>query len=121
MSKVLNPIKRSGLLTAAGLLALGVVTVIIGGRCLLHDLFGIICPGCGIGRACRLLLRFEFVRAWQFNPCVYLLPVIWLSSLWNFAPFRRKRLNRILWCAVIAYFVLFTVLRYTGAVPVPFS
>lgn len=34
---------------------------------------GVICPGCGITRACLSLARGEFAGAWSYHPFAYLL------------------------------------------------
>jgi hypothetical protein len=50
-------------------------------RCLLHELTGWSCPGCGTLRAMHQLSHGHFAAAWKLNPLtVCLLPVaLWLG------------------------------------------
>jgi len=49
--------------------------------CALHEMTGLLCPGCGTLRAMHQLSHGNFAAAWRFNPlAVMLLPVgCWLA------------------------------------------
>lgn len=50
--------------------------------CLIHNLFGKECPGCGMTRALFSLLHFDFAAAWSYNPMVYIVaPLLLLLYL----------------------------------------
>lgn len=40
--------------------------------CLFKVIFHTHCPGCGITTAATHLVRFEFLKAWNSNPLIYL-------------------------------------------------
>lgn len=50
-------------------------THFFGHACPINLLFGVPCPGCGLTRACLLLLRGDFVGAFRMHPLVYVLPI----------------------------------------------
>ena len=51
--------------------------------CLVHNLFGVECWGCGMTRALYSVAHFEFAQAWQYNRAVVivapLLVYIWIK------------------------------------------
>ena len=67
--------------------------------CLVYDLTGFYCPGCGAGRACYSILHGEWYQAFRYNPLlVILLPwitlylILWAGDwVWN----KRHRIDRI--------------------------
>lgn len=44
--------------------------------CVFLHFFGIPCPGCGMTRALRALLRLDFAAAFAYNPLIYALPYV---------------------------------------------
>ncbi len=86
-------------------------------RCVLHEVTGLHCPGCGMTRATHAALQGDFPRAFRFNPLgVILLPIALLAlvpSVWRWVygkpplPERRwGRLGTLLAVVVIAFGVL---------------
>lgn len=50
--------------------------------CLIHNLFGRACPGCGMTRALFSLLHLDFAAAWSYNPTAFLVaPLLLLVYL----------------------------------------
>lgn len=75
--------------------------------CPLKFFFGLSCAGCGMTRAVVALFHGDFSLAWHFHPLVFLLPVLLLGF------FLRKRFSKkFLTVAVVAVFVLFTVVFF---------
>lgn len=69
-----------GLIFAGGLLllhALGLDWIAQGGPCSIYRLTGWYCPGCGGTRACKALLRGEFLTSLYYHPAVLYLAA-WL-------------------------------------------
>jgi hypothetical protein len=48
-----------------------------GSLCAWYNLFGFICPGCGITRAFTNFMHLDFVRAYMYNPMLTLLLAPW--------------------------------------------
>ena len=44
--------------------------------CVFLYFLGIPCPGCGMTRALRALLRLDFVAAFTYNPLIFALPYV---------------------------------------------
>ncbi len=44
--------------------------------CLFRHFTGVICPGCGMGRALYACLCFDFKTAFQYHPMVFSLPLL---------------------------------------------
>ena len=53
--------------------------------CLVHEITGFFCPGCGITRMFFSLLELNFYQAFRFNPLVFILitlgVIYWLIKL----------------------------------------
>ena len=46
--------------------------------CLLFDITGLYCPGCGITRAAMALSRLEFYQSFRYNSMLFIVPPILL-------------------------------------------
>lgn len=65
-------------------------------RCGFHVITGLPCPACGATRSVVALLHGDFVRAWQFNPIVFLvIAAVFAFDLYALAvlPLRGPRLR----------------------------
>ena len=74
-----NWILRAVLLTlglGAYFLLTGMWLTKTGIGCVFLYLFGIPCPGCGMTRALRSLLRLDLVSAFRFHPLVFAMPYV---------------------------------------------
>jgi hypothetical protein len=62
--------------------------------CLSRVFFDVSCYGCGMARALKHLVFFDFISAWEFNKLAFaVLPII--SWLWIIEVFRvRKKLKK---------------------------
>lgn len=58
------------------LLFLGIAAFYTLVGCPSRVLFGFACPGCGMTRALEALLKLDFLRAAEYHPLVFLLPVV---------------------------------------------
>lgn len=57
--------------------------------CLFRCLTDLVCPGCGMTRACLAIVRGEFDAAWNYHPFSFFL--LGLAILTAFFPYRLKR------------------------------
>ena len=82
--------RRNLLLAGIGVLAgVAVYSVLssygMGIPCLFHRVTGLLCPGCGNTRAALALMRFQFRKAFSYNPMflpefLYILKVLFFCS-----------------------------------------
>ena len=108
--------KRSVLTTLVFLAVAAVLLLVDWYVCPVLAITGYHCPGCGMTRALRCLIRWDFAGAWSYNPIVFLLPVYLLLVLFDGKPFRRSQINRwLLWGTVILTAALY-ILRLPGRV-----
>ena len=81
---------------------------ILGIGCPIKFFTGIPCMGCGMTRACIALLQFDFMKAWQYHPMVFLLPFI--AGMLLFRNRLGKREN-LLWGIIIILFCVVYLVR----------
>ena len=80
---------RQKILTLLGTGLLAAFYLFIG--CPLHVLTGISCPGCGMTRALRALLRLDFSGALQYHPLIIVLPLL---AVWALLGLLKRRLPK---------------------------
>lgn len=59
--------------------------------CLWKSLFHIECPGCGLTRASIELIQLNFVKAYKFNPLIFL--ILPFGLLYVFIDIRKMKLS----------------------------
>lgn len=50
----------------------------IGIKCVIHELTGLYCPGCGISRMLFSLIELNFYQAFRYNPLVFSLMLAYI-------------------------------------------
>ncbi len=79
-------------------------------NCLIHLVFKIPCPGCGLTRAYLSLFKGNVIKAFEFHP-LFLLP---LMALFLF-PLRNKKWsifkNYLLWWIINSLFIICYIIR----------
>ena len=61
--------------------------------CVFLYFLGVPCPGCGMTRALRSVLRFEFLKAFGYNPLIYCMPYVFA---YIFIDFKNKKLHNLM-------------------------
>jgi len=69
--------------------------------CMSKKLFGVECLGCGTQRAFALILKGDFVAAFQMYPAIYTLLLFFLSIGLHFADKKRNYQNLIRILAIL--------------------
>ncbi len=73
----------------------GGLSLLLRAFCPMVVLFGLPCPGCGITRAALQLLTFHPLKAWDYNPSLYLWIILVLAAAyrryWQARPLRALR------------------------------
>lgn len=87
-------------------------------NCILKNLTGMPCPGCGMTRAGIALLHFDFVGAFNYNPMIFLLPIIAIVLIFKEYKFIALLNNsKIFWVLMLAILVVTFVLRMIYVYP----
>ena len=68
-------------------------SALTGFQCVFLRYFHVICPGCGMTRAVKALLRLDFAGAWRFHPMVFSMPLLVLYIALDGRVFRKKAVN----------------------------
>ena len=76
--------------------------------CPIHALTGLYCPGCGVSRMCLALLRFDWMEAAPFGAAVFLSQAVGYVKTGST---EMARWQKVLLWGMIAWLLLFTVLR----------
>ena len=79
--------------------------------CIVKHFTGIICPGCGITRACLSAIRLEFKKAFLYNPMFWSVPVLLCSFYRDGKLFKSRNVNRIIHIAILSGFIINWVIK----------
>ncbi|MDF2943491.1 MAG: putative rane protein [Herbinix sp.] len=77
--------------------------------CPIKYLTGISCPGCGMTRALRSALFFDFEAAFHYHPLFLLSPII--VFLFLFEPYINPKYNKLAWSIIIPTFIIIYFFR----------
>ena len=105
-----NKLLKDLLAKIPDLILLFVIVIIAAGYyvCPFYYLFDIPCPGCGMTRACKALLRFDFQAAINYN-CLFPIPIFWAL----YQPLRRYiRTNKTLEFILVLVSALLFIIRW---------
>ena len=59
--------------------------------CLFYNIFHIPCPGCGISRACGLVLQGKFIESFSFSILHIVIFILYITFIvWNFIDYKRN-------------------------------
>lgn len=69
--------------------------------CINKSILGFDCPGCGIQRACLLILKGEFYKAFLMYPAIYTLLLFFSTTLFHLIDKKRNYLKPIKYLAIL--------------------
>ncbi|HEY5561481.1 MAG TPA: DUF2752 domain-containing protein [Clostridiaceae bacterium] len=77
--------------------------------CLVKDVIGLPCPGCGLTRATLAFLRLDFKTAFHYHPLFWLATPVLIVSIYGKKPlFNSKKIEIIIYVTVgIAFIVVY--------------
>ncbi len=113
----------------AGLILLVVFSTFhyfFGGGCPSIIIAGLPCPGCGLTRATMAFLSFDFIRAWNYNPFIYLIIALGCLAFY-FRYIKRKifpyftTISIVIVLLMITYFVVRMVLYFPHEEPMTYK
>ncbi len=74
--------------------------------CIFIRNFGIPCPGCGMTRALKAALVFDFEKAFSYHWMVWTLPIMYIYFIWEGQLFEKKWIDAVIWCIIGAGFLI---------------
>lgn len=86
----------------------------LGVTCIIKNLTGYICPGCGITRACLSALRLELKKACMYNPMFWSVPVLLCSFYFDGHLVKKRNVNRVIHIAILSGFIINWIIKLTN-------
>ena len=87
--------------------------------CPIKEITNLYCPGCGITRMLLSLLKLDFIKAFSYNPLVFIsLPIglyLYIDYLIKKDKSLYKKIPEKIWYIVIIIFIVYGILRNTPA------
>ena len=88
----------------------------IGIPCIIHELTGFYCPGCGVTRMFFSIIKLEFYQAFRYNPFVFILFCLYILfriiSIFYYLKYKKVLAipEKVLYI-IIALLIVFGILR----------
>ncbi|MDE7263029.1 MAG: DUF2752 domain-containing protein [Anaeroplasmataceae bacterium] len=87
-------------------------------NCLLKLVIGYPCPGCGMTRATLSFLQLDFVKAFTYNPFVFLLPLLGIGLFFSHTRVIQWLFKcKWLWIGILLLVVVVYILRFVYVYP----
>lgn len=68
--------------------------------CIYRQFLNFPCPGCGMTRAFLSSLKLDFVKAFDFHPMFWSVPILYLYFLFDGKVFKNKKINMIIFILI---------------------
>lgn len=79
--------------------------------CVIRQLTGIPCPGCGMSRAWLQVFQLDFAGAFGYHPMFWSVPILAVYILYDGKPIPNPKVNNILLIILLAAFFLCYIFR----------
>lgn len=99
------------LLFTLAYLAIVLVLVLAGKKCIFLTLFALPCPGCGIVRAMQSVLHLDFAAAFRYNAMFWSVPVLYLYFLFDGNLFRNRTVNKAVFIGIAVGFAIVWIIK----------
>lgn len=84
----------------------------IGIPCVFNKITGLYCPGCGITRAIKALIRLDFYQAFRYNPVIpVVLALLIGDKIYRVIRKKEKTFSNWFWITILLVVLIFGVLR----------
>ncbi len=80
-------------------------------KCIFISTIGLPCPGCGMTRAIKAALSFDFIKAFSYHLMFWAVPIMYIYFLWEGRLFENKKIDKVIWIVIITGFILNWILR----------
>lgn len=105
MLKKISNLKYKLLITLALLLIVCFLYTLTFG-CILFELTGVRCLGCGMTRALLSAIKLDFASAFSYHFMFWSMPILYLCFLKDGNLFRNKKANRVFYILILTGFVI---------------
>lgn len=93
--------------------------------CIIKNISGIPCPGCGMTRAGHSLLKFDFSNALYYNAMIFLVIIVFLIILFKNTFTKKIYSNNLFWwmCIIIfiSYYIFRMIMYFPNEIPMNFD
>ena len=92
------------------------ILMLLNYKCIIHEVFGIYCPGCGGTRMIISFIHLDFYQAFRWNPLLFILLIIGIIYLIIdiIVYFRKKVIlvpNLKVWIGLVIILVIYMIIR----------
>ena len=92
------------------------ILMLLNYKCIIHEMFGIYCPGCGGTRMIISFIHLDFYQAFRWNPLLFIFLIIGIIYLIIdiIVYFRKKVIlvpNLKVWIGLVIILVIYMIIR----------
>lgn len=87
-------------------------------KCPFHSTTGLYCPGCGVTRMLKSMMKLNFYQAFRFNPLLFIFSpfILFLIINYIYCNFKKKKsvyekLPKYVWYILLTITIIFWILR----------
>ncbi len=87
-------------------------------KCPFHSATGLYCPGCGVTRMLKSMMKLNFYQAFRFNPLLFIFSpfILFLIINYIYCNFKKKKsvyekLPKYVWYILLTITIIFWILR----------